>query len=170
MNIATIKVDQICACPTERKPVTSGMAGVTVTFEYDDPLWDGLNKTAVFVAGSVTRDVLNADSVVTIPAEVLKKPGLTLVVGIYGTNADGKLIIPTLMTPIGMIIPGADPSGDPGADPDLPIWAQLQAEVEALKHGGTCGGVSTNYNEENGELTIAGSSVTYNEYTGELVI
>ena len=63
-----------------------------------------------------------------------------LFAGVYGTDASGKLVIPTIMAPVKMILPGADPSGDEGADPELPIWAQLQADIETLKQSGTGGG------------------------------
>lgn len=140
MNIANIKVGNVFACASECKPITSGMVGVTVIFEYTDSLWDGLNKTAVFTAGGVTRDVLNAESEVVVPAEVLAHPAQRLYVGVYGTDAEDNLVIPTIMTPVGMIMPGADPSGDEASDPELPIWAQLQADIEALKQNGTGGG------------------------------
>lgn len=156
MNIGIIKIGSVFACSAGCNPITSGMVGVTVTFEYTDPKWDGLNKTAVFTAGNVTRDVLDADGVVTIPAEVLEKPNVKLYAGVYGTDADGKLVIPTIMIPVGIILPGADPSGDPGTDPDLPIWAQLQAEVEALKQGGTGGGGSIIVDEDGYLTTTAG--------------
>lgn len=117
--------------------LTSGMVGVQAVFEYDSKVWDGLTKTAVFAAGKTVRDVLNADSTVTVPAEVLAKAGERLYVGVYGTDADGTLVIPTVMAFVGVILQGADPSGDPGTDPALPIWAQLQKEVNELKKGGT---------------------------------
>lgn len=140
VNIAKIKVGGVLVCAADCSPITSGMAGVTVTFEYTDSRWDGLKKTAVFTAGQVTRDVLNVGDIVTVPPEVLAKPNVMLFAGVYGTDASGKLVIPTIMAPVKMILPGADPSGDEGADPELPIWAQLQADIETLKQSGTGGG------------------------------
>ena len=136
MNIAKVKVNNVLACVTDCCSITSGMVGATVTLEYTDSRWESLNKTAVFTAGRVTRDVLNVDDIVLIPAEVLAKPNVRLQVGIYGTDAEGNLVIPTIMASVGMIIPGADPSGDESTDPELPIWAQLQKEVEQLKEKG----------------------------------
>ena len=169
MTIANVKVGSVFACAAGCNQITSGMIGVTVTFEYTDSMWDGLNKTAVFTAGRVTRDVPNAGEVVTVPAEVLARPREKFYVGVYGTDADGNLAIPTVMTFVGVILPGADPSGDPGTDPDLPIWAQLEERVSDLEQNGT-GGASVTYDETTGELTITGSGVTYNEDTGELKI
>ena len=112
--------------------LTSGMVGVAVKFEYSD-IWDELHKTAVFSAGGVTRDVADISDSCTVPAEALAKAGTILYVGVYGWRDDGTIVIPTIMAPVGMIAPGADPSGDPGTDPSLPIWAQIQQMVEKLK-------------------------------------
>lgn len=117
--------------------LTSGMVGVQAVFEYDSKVWAGLKKTAVFSADGVTRDVLNADGAVTVPAEVLKKPNVMLYVGAYGTNAEGDLVIPTVMVPVAVIVPGADPSGDEGTNADPAIWEQLQAQINALAPGGS---------------------------------
>ena len=133
MNIANITVDDVLAGVSACSCITSGMVGVTVTFTYADPIWEDLNKTAVFTAGNVTRDVPNAGEVVTVSAEVLANPYVKLFAGIYGTDDNGELVLPTVMTPVGMILPGADPSGDPGVEPELPVWAQLQRDIEVLK-------------------------------------
>ena len=119
--------------------LTSGMVGVAVKFEYNG-IWDGLHKTAVFSAGGVTRDVVDISDSCTVPAEVLTKAGTILYVGVYGLRDDGTIVIPTIMAPVGMIAPGADPSGDPGTDPSLPIWAQLQQQVKDLQASGPGGG------------------------------
>lgn len=136
MNIANVKVGNVFACAAGCNHITSGMCGVTVTFEYIDRVWDSLNKTAVFTAGQTTRDVLNADDIVTVPPEVLNCPGERLYVGVYGIDADGNLVIPTIMAPVGIIMPGADPSGDESTEPSLPVWAQLHEEIENLNQNG----------------------------------
>ena len=59
---------------TEKKPVTAGMVGAVVRIEFD-ATWAGLSKTAVFEAGSETRDVLIKGETVTIPHECLVKAG-----------------------------------------------------------------------------------------------
>lgn len=138
MNIATVAVNGVRACVGSCSPIPAGIIGATVTFEHKDAMWDGLNKTVVF-CGAVTRDVLNAGDVVTIPAEVVAKPGRVLRVGIYGTDAEGVIAIPTLWADLGFVRHAADPSGDESADPELPVWAQIQKDVEALKEGGADG-------------------------------
>lgn len=134
MNIATIKVSGVKAVTNDYPTIPAGIVGATVTFEFTDPAWDGLNKTAVF-RGRVTRDVLMTGNVVRIPAETVAQACPFLFVGVYGTDAADNLVIPTLWLSLGAVRDAADPSGDPGTDPDLPIWAQLQDRVEALESG-----------------------------------
>lgn len=114
--------------------LTAGMAkAVTVEFVFSDD-WDGLTKTAVFSAGRTTVDVLESawdGNKVVVPHEILEDAGPIARVGVYGANADG-LILPTVWVTLGKVMPAADPSGDQGADPTLPIWAQLQSQIGDL--------------------------------------
>ena len=114
--------------------LTAGMAkAVTVEFVFSDD-WSGLTKTAVFSAGRTTVDVLESawdGNKVVVPHEILAGAGPIARVGVYGANADG-LILPTVWVTIGKVMPAAEPSGDPGADPTLPIWAQLQNQIGDL--------------------------------------
>lgn len=114
--------------------LTAGMAkAVTVEFVLSDD-WSGLTKTAVFSAGRTTVDVLESawdGNKVVVPHEILADAGPIARVGVYGVNADG-LILPTVWVTLGKVMPAAEPSGDPGADPTLPIWAQLQNQIGDL--------------------------------------
>ena len=114
--------------------LTAGMAkAVTVEFAFSDD-WDGLTKTAVFSAGRTTVDVLESawdGNKVVVPHEILADAGPIARAGVYGANADG-LILPTVWVTLGKVMPAAEPSGDPGADPTLPIWAQLQSQIGDL--------------------------------------
>lgn len=112
-----------------REPVTSGSVNVyTVRFEFSHE-WDRLSRTAIFKAGEESRSVLLGDSNETIiPWEVLKKAGLHLMCGIYGTNADGNTILPTIWADIGVIWKGAEPSGDEAGPPTPDLWQQALAE------------------------------------------
>ena len=96
---------------------------------WGDDDWEGLAKTAVFRAGEVTKDALVVDSVSKIPHEVLI-PGVALEIGVYGTKDDGAIVIPTVWAKTNLVKAGADPSGDEGADPSLPFWAELQERLE----------------------------------------
>lgn len=114
--------------------LTAGMAkAVTVEFVFSDD-WSGLTKTAVFSAGRTTVDVLESawdGNKIVVPHEILADAGPIARVGVYGANADG-LILPTVWVMLGKVMPAAEPSGDPGADPTLPVWAQLQNQIGDL--------------------------------------
>ena len=125
----TCKGNSAICTRTER--LTSGMVGLQCEFVFDGA-WDGLARTAVFWAGNEKRDVLLQGAVCTVPWEVLKTAGYQLVIGVYGTNAEGTLVIPTVYAMCGGIASGADPSGDTETDPTLPIWAQIQALIGDL--------------------------------------
>ena len=130
MEVARIIVCENLAHISELKTVTAGLSNATIYVEYAAGAWDNLSKTAVF-KGAETKDVLNAESVVEIPAETIREANKHLQVGFYGSNQDGT-VIPTIWADLGRILPAADPSGDISTDPVLPVWAQLQSRVEEL--------------------------------------
>ncbi len=129
--------------------LTSGMVGATIEVAFSED-WDGLNKVAVFTNGEVSKDVINPTESLTIPWEVLAEPNKTASVGFYGyslVNGEKVLAIPTIYIDLGRIDKGADPSGDPAAEPTPTVAEQLQAEVDdheqrivALEEGGGGGG------------------------------
>lgn len=131
----TIHCSRACAhLASPPELLTAGMAkAVTVEFVFSDD-WSGLTKTAVFSAGRTTVDVLESawdGNKVVVPHEILADAGPIARVGVYGANADG-LILPTVWVTLGKVMPAAEPSGDPGADPSLPVWAQLQKQIGDL--------------------------------------
>lgn len=131
----TIHCSRACAhLASPPEILTAGMAkAVTVEFVFSND-WSGLTKTAVFSAGRTTVDVLESawdGNKVVVPHEILADAGPIARVGVYGANADG-LILPTVWVTLGKVMPAAEPSGDPGADPTLPIWAQLQNQIGDL--------------------------------------
>ena len=113
---------------TEPEILTSGMVGKQVRLELS-PDWDPLSKTVVFSNGIDTVDAAYTGSIATIPAQVLDVPLRNLYVGIYGVSTDGTLVIPTIRAVGPEIQPGADPSGDSGFNPELPVWTQLQGLI-----------------------------------------
>ena len=60
----------------------------------------------------------------------MAKPGCRLWAGVYGINETGSVQLPTVWADLGVIQPGADPSGDESAQPTLPVWQQLTRDVE----------------------------------------
>lgn len=114
------------------------MVGAEAEFIFSDE-WKPLIKTAVFIAGSEKRVVLEAawrDNICTIPHECLAAPGVHLSVGVYGTDASGSLVIPTFYADLGMIWPGTEPDGETGAQASPELWAQLQAQLDLKESAG----------------------------------
>ena len=144
MSNIQIAVSAADAAVTAPATLTSGMVGATVTFAFSGTAWQSLRKIAVFRAGSVRRDVEETDwsgSVCTIPWECLSEADERLLVGVYGMDEAGTVVIPTVYADCGWIWPGADPSGDPAADPTGPFYAGLLAEaLEKAKVSGVFDG------------------------------
>ena len=131
MIIAKIRVNGAIAKTVYRKVIPAGIIGAQVEFDYAEDIWHGLHKTVVF-KGAVTKDVVTDANIVTIPHEVVEKPFSQLSIGVYGVNADGNIVIPTLWEDIGDILDATTPSGDISADPSPPVWAQIQAMIGNL--------------------------------------
>ena len=129
MEIAKIKVSGATASAERLSKITAGMVGVTVRMQYAD-VWDGLHKTVVFRAGTVTKDVITDDEVVTVPKEVVAAKDVYLQVGVYGVDAEGNLVIPTIWAGLGTVRDGADPSGDAETDASLPAWVKIMTDAE----------------------------------------
>lgn len=127
-----IDVNGANAIVRKQDTLTSGMVGATVVFRFGED-WNSLAKTAVFRAGNVTKDAVVVDSMSEIPHEVLVTPGYALEIGVYGTAGDGAVVIPTVWAKTNPIKYGADPSGDESLDPSLPVWAQMQEQINAFK-------------------------------------
>ena len=144
MSKIQIAVSAADAAVTAPATLTSGMVGAAVTFAFSGTAWQSLRKIAVFRAGSVRRDVEETDwsgSVCTIPWECLSEADERLLVGVYGMDEAGTVVIPTVYADCGWIWPGADPAGDPAADPTGPFYAGLLAEaLEKAKASGAFDG------------------------------
>ena len=144
-----VTINNICAKLTECEPLTSGMIGKTLDVEFSAD-WAGLNKTAVFSNGDKTIDVMESEwngNTINIPWEVIETPNRAVSFGVYGYTKNGDdiiLAIPTLYTSLGRVYLGTNPSGDESTEPSLPVWAQIQTEVDDLddrvtyleEHGG----------------------------------
>ena len=116
------------------EPLTTGSVGVKIYFSLS-PDWDEVAKVAVFKAGNTAVDVMLTGTVCKIPPEVLQTAGQHLHVGLYGTDAQGEVVIPTVWCCIGKIAPGAIPSGvEPGGiTPEIGQQAiAIAEEAEAI--------------------------------------
>lgn len=137
MILAKIRVTGVRAILEDANDIPAGIIGGKVRMEYADPLWDGLSKTVVFRGRQITKDVLNAGELVNIPPEIAARPGDSLFVGVYGTDVNGNIAIPTLWADLGRVRAAADPSGDTSTDESLPVWAQLQEQINDLRENGS---------------------------------
>lgn len=131
----TFRFDGTNGAMVETETLTSGMVRKKVKLEFSND-WDNRTKMVVFTAGSVSRDVVYESDVVEIPAEVLAKPLQQLYVGVYGVSDDGE-VTPTIRVMGPEIMPGAEPSGDRSTTQSLPVWAQLQAQIDDLLNKGS---------------------------------
>ena len=126
MQVAKVLISENRATVQDLKMITSGTVGATVAFEFDET-WDGWTRGYMFRVGfKVVEDVQKTG---VIPAELIKKPGVRLEAGVFGTKGD--LQLPTIWADLGVVRTGVNPSGDPSTNPQLPVWAQLQQGVEA---------------------------------------
>lgn len=134
MNLATIQVSGVHAVAADAlRQIPAGIVGATVKLEYAADVWGSLRKTVVFKSHT-TKAVTSDSDTVTVPPEVLAKPGGRLKVGVYGTDAANSIVVPTLWADLGSIAEAADPTGDESAaPPELPVWAQLQAAIGNLE-------------------------------------
>ncbi len=117
---------------TRPELLTSGMMGKELRLEFSEE-WEELTKTVVFSNGETTLDRLYTGQTMVIPAQILEKPLEKLTVGLYGVSEDGLLVIPTVRAEGPVILPGVDPTGDPGMDPSQPVWTQLLGMIEQLE-------------------------------------
>lgn len=117
-----------------RDKLPCGAAGLKVRFRFMDPAWNGLSKIAVFRNRSQTLNVAIVEDCATIPHELLTKVLDVIDVGVYGTDGDKMLGIPTLWGSLGTVASAADPSGDSSMDPTLPYWAQIKEQVDMLEN------------------------------------
>ena len=119
-------------------PLTAGMVGCNVQYSFDS-VWDGLLVTAVFTGSGVTKDILlerkKEGTTSAVPWECMTEPGSVLEVGVEGRDASGNIVIPSTIVLVGTIQRGANPQGDPSTAPTLPVWAQLQAQIDAIETG-----------------------------------
>lgn len=166
MIIAKIHVNGVQASVKACQRIPVGAVGLKLQIDYDGDAWAGLSKTVVF-RGCVTKDVVDAGTEVTIPPEVIADCGNSLQVGIYGINSAGSLVIPTLWADLGRVYYAADPSGDETTEDTLPVWAQLQAEISALKGSGGGNPAEDGTFELIESITVADEGLSVIERTAE---
>ena len=130
MEAIKITVTGAQALVTNAPVVTCGMVGLPVEVVFDEA-WEGLEKTLVYRAGSVTRIQTGITDGGIVAREVLLQAGHTLRIGVYGTSPDG-VVIPTVWASAGMIRRGVDPEADPALEPQAPAWANALKKPKLL--------------------------------------
>lgn len=117
----------------EAELLSAGMEGVIqVSFRFSAD-WDGLQKTAVFSNGTATVNVPEEQwdgNLCTVPGEVLRSAGKTVMAGVYGANGL-HLVLPTVWCVLGRVEPAASP-GEVTASP-VPALAALERRLQALE-------------------------------------
>jgi len=122
-----ITVDTRRAVVTNKETLTVGSAGIGVEFTLSED-WAGLAKVAVFRMGDDGEKVdvvLDSSLTCVVPPEVLTTEDEVVFCGVYGKNAQGTVIIPTIWASLGVVKPGALPGTPADAQPTPSIWAQI---------------------------------------------
>lgn len=119
--------------------LTSGAVGIQVEILCDSA-WDGLSRDLKSMSGKREPDgkvwkMGNVGSSGVVAHEAMIG-GNHLYLGIEGRNADGTQVIGTNWADCGIIFPGASVEADPSADPDQPVWAKMQRQIDDLKKRG----------------------------------
>lgn len=118
------------ATVTSTELITSGSAGIPVQF-YLSSDWDGLVKTAVFRNGEDEEsqiDIVLTDTLTChLPVENCDEDYIDEAVfaGIYGSDGNGTVIIPTVWVSLGVLRQGVKPGNAGGSDPTPDMWAQI---------------------------------------------
>lgn len=135
MEIAKIEIGKTTGICTSRRRIPAGIVGATVSVVFKDYVWNDLTKTVVF-RGNGSRIAEFDGTVAVIPGDVVAEPGVRLHFGIWGHNPKTGLQLPLIEIPIGITEKATYPEAAPGVNPALPIWAQLQQDIEDLKSTG----------------------------------
>lgn len=114
-------------------PITTGSVGLPVAFDFDKA-WDGLTRIAVFRGSDTDVEVALLTDACVVPPEVLTVAGGNLYIGVYGRDAYGTVVIPTIWGKAGHIYDGTEPEDPDPTDP-TPEWSYQvqQAAAEALR-------------------------------------
>lgn len=108
LNAIKLKIKTRDITPSEQT-LTTGSVGMPVYFSFSSD-WDNLSKIVIFKAGEVTETVSLTGDHVIIPASLFSIDNLDqdLLIGVYGYNDNGQLVIPTVYESVGIIELGAD--------------------------------------------------------------
>ena len=106
-----------------------GTVGETLSLNLPEE-WSEFAVTAVFSAGSLTRDVIVTGSEITIPWELLTEAHRKLSLNFHAALPDGTIVQQTNITDLGTIQPSRQPSGNEPEAPSPSRADQIQALAE----------------------------------------
>ena len=133
MKIAKVYINETNAHTISCKDIPKGILGGTVELEYARGIWDDLIKTVVFTNGNQVVAVADAGELVEIPAEVVTTQGAMVRMGVCGVGVEGQTVIPTLWADLRRVSDAVPVDAMPGADPSLPVWAQMMRRSRSNK-------------------------------------
>lgn len=128
----TIYVQKTQARAELDTPLTNGSVGLEVQFNFS-PDWDGLSRTAVFETSEYYKETVEIENENTaiVPENVMLQSGVKLYIGVYGTDNEGNIVVPTVYADCGEIKRGANT--EPGGTPVNPSQAvMLQNQIDDL--------------------------------------
>jgi hypothetical protein len=131
-----VKIDNNKAWLIERETLTAYSQGSELVQIFLDfgPEWSTLSKIGVFRAYETQIDVAISSTTVTIPPQALLKDGVHLLFGVYGMNADGTVIIPTIWADLGIIQPAPNfTDAENWVYPPPELCAQIAALAKAAQ-------------------------------------
>lgn len=128
-----LRIENNKAWVTNRETLTTyseGYEAVQIRPDFG-PEWNNLSKIAVFRAYDAQIDIAMTDTTVEVPLQVLLKPNVHLMFGIYGISATGAVVIPTVWADLGIIQAGVNPTAaDNYSKPAMDLYAQVYTLVE----------------------------------------
>jgi hypothetical protein len=127
-----IEVHSTRAVIRSQEPLTVGLTGAKAHFSFGKH-WETLIKTVVFRQRDKTVTVAQVEAEVTIPWEVLTLPGVPVSIGVYGSDSEGRVAIPTVWAITDPVRPGADPEGDPSVEPTPGLWEQMLGKLDGME-------------------------------------
>lgn len=127
MTEVKLYVNGAAAKATPHGRLTDGMVGATVSVTFDEA-WEGLTPSMIAVAGTTEKKMtVDAAGNGVIPHECMLA-GEILLLGVKGINADGDIVIPTIMASCGVVERSAN-----NYEPTEPAPTPTPGEVDQIR-------------------------------------
>ena len=113
--------------------LTTGSVGLETVFRFSEEWKAAPARVAVFRGSGRSVDVLLTGERCSVPPEVLTEAGGVLSIGVYGTDGNGTVVIPTVYDEVGSIERGTAPSGIEPEEQTQPLIDQLLTAAQAAR-------------------------------------